>query len=196
MNKYNIEFIGDLRILSDNELLYQLSGSREVAAKFEDINCLNEIVNKLSPARKNMALALIELYRRMQSRKKNYKSIRCSDDIYNVMHQFLQGVILEECWAIFMNQANKILHIQRISTGGLASTLVDIRLVLREALKNNATSFILVHNHPSGNIKPSADDDRLTQSMTQAAKTLNIRFLDHLVYCEDTYYSYADEGFL
>ena len=100
----------------------------------------------------------------------------------------------EECWAIYLNQASRVIRKQRISTGGLASTQVDVRVVLREALKNNATSVILVHNHPSGNIRPSSDDDRLTQAMFQAAKTLQIRMLDHVIFSDDNYYSYADEG--
>ena len=139
-------------------------------------------------------MAVIELYKRMQSRKADNKVIKCSEDIYNVMHRYLQNLDHEECWVIFLNQSGKIIRKQRVSIGGLASTQVDVRLILREALKVCATSLILVHNHPSGNVRPSADDDRLTMSLQQASKILNIRMLDHVIYSDDNHYSYADEG--
>ena len=82
----------------------------------------------------------------------------------------------------------------RISSGGLNTCLIDIRVLLKEAILCEATSFILSHNHPSGNTKPSIEDDKLTQSAATAAKTLNIRMLDHVIICNDSYYSYADEG--
>lgn len=194
------EVCGECRHLSDAEVVYQITNSEKTSKEVEkmllqsDNVTIEEICQTLTPARRAMAMAVIELYRRMQSRKSDFQQIRCSEDIYNVMHQFLQGLDHEECWVIYLNQASKVIRKQRISTGGLAATQVDVRLVLREALKLNATSLILVHNHPSGNEKPSADDDRLTQSTFQAAKILNIRMLDHVIYADDKYYSYADEG--
>ena len=80
------------------------------------------------------------------------------------------------------------------SRGGLASTQVDVRCILREALLKRATSMILCHNHPSGNIRPSQDDDRLTHALLEAARTMNIRLLDHVVVSDGDYYSYGDEG--
>ena len=82
----------------------------------------------------------------------------------------------------------------KISRGGLASTQVDVRCILREALLKRATSMILCHNHPSGNIRPSQDDDRLTHALLEAARTMNIRLLDHVVVSDGDYYSYGDEG--
>ena len=82
----------------------------------------------------------------------------------------------------------------KISQGGWASTQVDIRCILREALLKRATSLVLTHNHPSGNVQPSVDDDRLTQTLFQSAKVMNIRLLDHVIVSDGKYYSYADEG--
>lgn len=194
------EVCGECRHLSDAEVVYQITNSERTSKEVEkmllqsDNVTIEEICQTLTPARRTMAMAVIELYRRMLSRKSDFKQIKCSEDIYNLMHQYLQNLDHEECWAIFLNQASKVIRKQRISTGGLATTQVDVRLILREALKINATSLILVHNHPSGNVRPSTDDDRLTQSTFQAAKTLNIRMLDHVIYTDNKYYSYADEG--
>lgn len=194
------EMCGECRHLSDAEVVYQITNSEKTSKEVEkmllqsDNVTIEEICQTLTPARRAIAMAVIELYKRMQSRKADNKVIKCSEDIYNVMHRYLQNLDHEECWVIFLNQSSRIIRKQRISVGGLASTQVDIRLILREALKVSATSLILVHNHPSGNVRPSADDDRLTQATFQAAKTLNIRMLDHVIYADDNHFSYADEG--
>ena len=194
------EMCGKCRHLSDAEVVYQITNSEKTSKEVEkmllqsDNVTIEEICQTLTPARRAMAMAVIELYKRMQSRKADNKVIKCSEDIYNVMHRYLQNLDHEECWVIFLNQSSRIIRKQRISVGGLASTQVDVRLILREALKVCATSLILVHNHPSGNVRPSADDDRLTMSLQQASKILNIRMLDHVIYADDQHYSYADEG--
>lgn len=194
------EMCGECRHLSDAEVVYQITNSEKTSKEVEkmllqsDNVTIEEICQTLTPARRAMAMAVIELYKRMQSRKADNKVIKCSEDIYNVMHRYLQNLDHEECWVIFLNQSSRIIRKQRVSVGGLASTQVDVRLILREALKVCATSLILVHNHPSGNVRPSADDDRLTMSLQQASKILNIRMLDHVIYADDQHYSYADEG--
>ncbi|MCF2592857.1 JAB domain-containing protein [Bacteroides caecigallinarum] len=191
---------GECRHLSDAEVVYQITNSEKTSKEVEkmmlqdDNVTIEEICQTLTPARRAMAMAVIELYKRMQSRKADNKVIKCSEDIYNVMHRYLQNLDHEECWVIFLNQSGKVIRKQRVSVGGLASTQVDVRLILREALKVCATSLILVHNHPSGNVRPSADDDRLTMSLQQASKILNIKMLDHVIYTDYNNYSYADEG--
>lgn len=150
--------------------------------------------NLLTPARREMALAVIELYKRIKERKNNSKTIRASTDVYEVMHPYMADLKVEECWAIYLNQAARIIRKQRISVGGLASTQVDVRVILREALTCNATSMILCHNHPSGNTRPSQDDDRLTHSLLEAGRTMNIRLLDHVIVADGSHYSYGDEG--
>lgn len=194
------EMCGECRHLSDAEVVYQITNSEKTSKEVEkmmlqdDNVTIEEICQTLTPARRAMAMAVIELYKRMQSRKADNKVIKCSEDIYNVMHRYLQNLDHEECWVIFLNQSGKVIRKQRVSVGGLASTQVDVRLILREALKVCATSLILVHNHPSGNVRPSSDDDRLTMSLQQASKILNIRMLDHVIYSDYSNYSYADEG--
>lgn len=194
------EVCGECRHLSDAEVVYQITNSEKTSKEVEkmmlqdDNVTIEEICQTLTPARRAMAMAVIELYRRMLSRKADNAQIKNSEDIYNVMHRYLQNLDHEECWVIFLNQSSRIIRKQRVSVGGLASTQVDIRLILREALKVCATSLILVHNHPSGNVRPSSDDDRLTMSLQQASKILNIRMLDHVIYSDYSNYSYADEG--
>lgn len=194
------EMCGECRHLSDAEVVYQITNSEKTSKEVEkmmlqdDNVTIEEICQTLTPARRAMAMAVIELYRRMLSRKADNAQIKNSEDIYNVMHRYLQNLDHEECWVIFLNQSSRIIRKQRVSVGGLASTQVDIRLILREALKVCATSLILVHNHPSGNVRPSSDDDRLTMSLQQASKMLNIKMLDHVIYADDNHFSYADEG--
>lgn len=194
------ELCGECRHLSDAEVIYQITNSEKTSKEVEkmllqsDRVTIEDICQQLTPARRALAMAVIELYKRMLSRKSDSRQIQCSKDIYQLMHRYLQNLDNEECWVIFLNHANKVIRKQRISIGGLASTLVDMRLILREALKVCATGLVLVHNHPSGNIRPSAEDDKLTQTVSQGAKTLNIRMLDHVIYSDDNYYSYADEG--
>ena len=120
--------------------------------------------------------------------------VRCSQDIFLYFHPLMCDLPVEECWVMLLNQASRLIDALRISQGGLASTQVDVRCILREALLKRATALVLCHNHPSGNTRPSADDDRLTQALSQAAKVMNIRMLDHLIVSDGGYYSYADEG--
>lgn len=109
------------------------------------------------------------------------------------MYRNLTDLKVEECWAVFLNQASRVIRKQRISVGGLASTQVDVRVILKIALQCNATSMILCHNHPSGNTRPSQDDDRLTHSLLEAGRVMNIRLLDHVIVSDGNYYSYGDE---
>jgi DNA repair protein RadC len=100
----------------------------------------------------------------------------------------------EECWVLLLNQAFKVIDKVKISSGGLNATAVDVRCVLREALLKRATNIVLCHNHPSGNIRPSRDDDRLTEQLNKACQTMNIGLADHVILVDGRFYSYADEG--
>jgi len=100
----------------------------------------------------------------------------------------------EECWVLYLNQANKEITTRRISEGGLAATSVDPRRVLHEALRCDATRMVLCHNHPSGNPKPSGDDDRITKKLSQAGDIVGIKLVDHIIIADDKYYSYVEEG--
>ena len=100
---------------------------------------------------------------------------------------------LTMCWAVFLNSANYVLAREKMSTGGLNSTLVDVKTIAATALEKKAVSVILVHNHPSGNPRPGKEDIRQTELLRQALTALSISLTDHVVICDDCYYSFADE---
>lgn len=149
----------------------------------------------IGPAKAITLLAASELGRRRKEEGTLERlQIRSSEDIYRLFYPLMCDLPVEECWVLLLNQAGKVIDRIRISQGGLASTAVDIRCVLREALVRRAVSMVLCHNHPSGNLCPSREDDRLTESLRQAAVTVNLRLLDHVIVTDGKYYSYADEG--
>lgn len=196
----DFEVNGDLRVMDNAELVYILTNSEHLVSEVKEReavygeNCdINTILNKMTPARKKVAMAGIELYKRCASQKALRPQIRCSEDIYRLMQPIIGDNHTEEGWVIFVNQASRVIRKIRISSGGLSSTVVDVRVVLKEALLCEAVCMMLCHNHPSGNNKPSMEDDKLTQRMKEAAQAINVKLLDHVIVCSDSYYSYADE---
>ena len=115
-----------------------------------------------------------------------------SDKVYEYMLPLVRDLGHEECWALMLNNSARLLKRVHVSSGGRCDTSVDIRMVLKSALLSEATSLILVHNHPSGSVRPSGDDNRLTERLKEAAKLLNIHLLDHVIVTDGDYYSYAD----
>ncbi|TAD92641.1 MAG: JAB domain-containing protein [Bacteroidetes bacterium] len=97
---------------------------------------------------------------------------------------------------VFLNAGNRILGHEVISSGGITGTVVDVRIVMRRAIESKATGLVLCHNHPSGNLKPSEADCRLTEQMKDAAKLLELRLIDHIIVSDEGYYSFSDEGTL
>lgn len=195
----NYELMDGYRALSDSEIAYRVTNSMQTAQeinrllKSDNKVTIYDVVEMLTPARMEMAFALLELFQRISAKKLTEK-IRASKDAYNLMKPVIDGLEVEECWCIFLNQSLNVTAKVRISKGGFSSTQVDVRVILKSALKYNATAMVLIHNHPSGNPKPSVDDDRLTQALSQAGKVMNIRLTDHVIYTDGDYYSYADEG--
>ncbi|KQR90439.1 DNA repair protein [Chryseobacterium sp. Leaf180] len=102
----------------------------------------------------------------------------------------------ESFYALYLNQANKVLGIKKISKCGITSTLVDVRIILQAALLCNATGFIVSHNHPSENLRPSPEDFKMTKKIKDASDLLSIRLLDHLILTSTEHLSFADEGYL
>ncbi len=139
-------------------------------------------------------LAACELGARRQKEEKQKEKITRSEDIYNFFIGKMQDLAVEECHVLLLNHAHRIIDSRLISRGAIARALVDVREVLRYALLTHATSIVLCHNHPSGNENPSIDDDRITEMMRNAAKTMDITLLDHLIITDGAYYSYADNG--
>ena len=122
--------------------------------------------------------------------------ISSSNTVFKILHPILGELPHEEFWIIYLNNSNKILQKSQISKGGITGTLVDIRLVLKNALQIGAVSIILAHNHPSGTLQPSHADKLLTQKLKKAAESIDIKVLDHLIITEKTYFSFADENIL
>lgn len=102
----------------------------------------------------------------------------------------------ESFFALYLNQANRVLGIKKISESGISSTIVDVRIIMQAALLCNASGIILAHNHPSGNLKPSQEDLNITQKIKEASEFLNIQLLDHCILTSTAYISFADDGHL
>jgi DNA repair protein RadC len=125
--------------------------------------------------------------------------VKTSNDIYEILsHYWDDGKIelIEEFKVLFLNRSNRVLQIFSASSGGITGTVADPRLILAAALKLGACSMVLAHNHPSGSLRPSRADEELTQKIKYAAQFHDIRVLDHVIVCSDSYYSFADEGLL
>lgn len=122
-----------------------------------------------------------------------------SNDLFNVVHnQWNKETIemYEEVKILLLNRANNVLGIYALSKGGLCSSVVDVRIILSIALKALASSIILIHNHPSGNLKPSKSDLDITKKLKSACELLDIVLLDHLIVTKDSYFSFADDGLI
>lgn len=139
--------------------------------------------------------AALELGRRRDVNPiKEKKQVTESRDIAGFLKARLQDLNYEVFAVIFLNRANRIIHFEIISRGGITGTVADPRIILKKALEEEAVSIILCHNHPSGNLTPSRADELLTQKIKEAALLLDIRVLDHIIVSEMGYYSFADEG--
>lgn len=122
--------------------------------------------------------------------------IQSSNDVFEIFQPILADLPHEEFWVLLLNRSNRVLEKLRVSQGGVSGTVTDIRLILKPALEKLASSVILCHNHPSGNHKPSENDIAITQKAKEAGKLMEIAILDHIIICEKTYYSFADEGLI
>ena len=201
METKNFEISSEFRTMDMAELAYILTNRESVSmmVKEEEVvygnTCtLRDIIADMTPARRRVALAAIEFHRRGQALFAKSPTITSSNDIFKLMSPVLTDLEVEEAWVLFLNHGSKLIRKRRISIGGLSATQVDVRVILKEALLCNAVAFCLIHNHPSGNINPSASDDRLTRMVFEAGNTLNIKLLDHVIVGNDKYFSYADEG--
>lgn len=122
--------------------------------------------------------------------------IRRSTDLVDFLKQKLQYEPREMFMAIYLDRSQKVLSYQTVSTGGITGTIADPRLILKKAIEEGASSIILSHNHPSGNLRPSQADIDLTRKMKEAAQLIDVRVMDHLIISEEGYYSFADDGAL
>ena len=149
----------------------------------------------IGPAKAISILAASELgKRRKDEAVKERLSILSSKDVYDCFYPLMCDLPTEEFWVLMLNQASKIIDKVKISAGGLSATAVDVRCILREALIKRASAIVLCHNHPSGNIRPSKEDDLLTRHVAQASECMDIRLVDHIILTDGAFYSYSDEG--
>lgn len=176
------------RILSDcnNDLnLLARQNVRDLMNKYKGVGI----------AKATAIIAAVELgNRRNLSETSTPQSIRSSSDIYKYIAPLLHDLDHEEFWVIYLNRANHAVGRERISTGGMNGTVIDIRLLYRKAIDAKANSIIIAHNHPSSSTEPSKPDKMLTEKIREAGKLIDIKLLDHLIIGGKSYFSFVDAG--
>lgn len=160
------------------------------------VNDLRKIKG-IGEAKSTLITAALELGKRRETASPlEHICVRSSYDIAHYLKALLKDYNYEVFAVVFLNRANRIKHFEIISKGGLTGTIADPRVILKKAVEKDATSIILTHNHPSGNLKPSIADEELTQKIKNAAGYFDIKVLDHIIVSEDGFYSFADEGMI
>ena len=200
--------------LSNSELLAILIGSGNTKESAVDLmkrvmndcgNNLNTLGKKsiaelceyegIGPAKAITILAACELGKRRQLEKAEERlDLGSAVANYEHMHPLMQDLDVEEAWVLLMNRNFKLIKKVRISHGGISETAVDVRVIMREAVLNNATVLALCHNHPSNNATPSGDDNRLTERVRKACEVMRLYFLDHIIVTDGQYFSYRESG--
>lgn len=200
--------------LSDAELLAILIGSgstKEDAVSLMKrilIDCHNNLntlgkmsisqlmeYNGVGEAKAITILAACELGKRRQAEQAEERpDLGTATRLYNHMHAVMQDLDVEEFWALYLNQNHRLIKKVRIAHGGITEVSVDVRIIMREAVLSNATILAVCHNHPSGNISPSRQDDSLTQAIRRACDVMRIHFMDHVIVTDGNYFSYHESG--
>jgi DNA repair protein RadC len=151
--------------------------------------------NGIGEAKAITILAACELGKRRQMESPEERpDLGTATRIYNHMHPIMQDLDVEELWVLLLNQHYRLIKKLRISHGGITETAADIRIIIKEAVLANATILAVCHNHPSGNLSPSRQDDELTKSLDRACELMHIHFLDHVIITDGQYYSYHEQG--
>jgi DNA repair protein RadC len=202
------------RALTDAELIAILIGSgsrtetavelsKRILLHYEnDLNKLGKAsISELSKfkgigeAKAISIIAALEIGRRRnETETKAIDYINSSRDAYNIMRRHLIDLNHEEFWIIMVGRSQKVLAKELVSKGGLSGTVADPKIIFHMALQQQASGIIMVHNHPSGNLKPSHQDIELTKKISAAGRMLEINVLDHLIITDNGFYSFADEG--
>ena len=149
----------------------------------------------LGPAKAASLAASFELGKRysLESSGKKKKPISSPADVYKIMIPHMKSLDHEECWILYLNRGNYLTGKEMMSSGGLESTVMDCKMIVRKALEKKASGIILVHNHPSGNPLPGTADITQTQALKKALSTCDISLMDHVIIAADSYFSFADE---
>lgn len=204
------------RHLSDAELIAIIigSGTRDetavdvskkiLSSSGNDLDLLGKMsINELSRfkgigmAKAISIVAAMELgRRRKETPQLQQVKIGCSTDAFKVLMPHMADLNHEEFWMLILNRANVVKATLMVSRGGQAGTVVDPKIIFKMALDNNAAALILAHNHPSGNLKPSSEDLKVTKRLAEAGKMMDLPILDHLIMADRLFFSFADEGLL
>ena len=202
--------------LSDAELIAILIGSGNTEESAVELskkilasvnNNLNELAKLtiadlikfkgIGEAKAISIIAALEVGRRRKETDTPQRTqIKTSIDAYNILKATLLDLPHEEFWVLYLNRSNQLIKKELISRGGVAGTVVDAKIIFKSAVEILASSIVLCHNHPSGNSKPSEQDIQLTKKLKEAGKLLDIPIVDHIIFTENGYYSFADEGAL
>ena len=176
-------------------ILKSVDNDINILAKL-DISQLRKIPG-IGPARALSILAAFELGTRRNSQPDHpVKKIKGSRDVFEIFHPLMRDLVIEEFWILLVNRANLVLDKSRISQGGISGTVIDTRIILKKAIDKLSSSLILCHNHPSGNLKPSEADIRITEKIKKSGELMDINLLDHLIISDNSYFSFADEGLI
>ncbi|NPA36157.1 MAG: DNA repair protein RadC [Chlorobi bacterium] len=204
-----------LQSLSDAELLAILIGSGSVKESAVELakkilkdcnNNLNELGKKTVAELKNSyhgigyakaitIVSALEIGRRRKLQDAFVRpKITSSNDVFVLMQPLLGDIVHEEFWVLLLNRSNLVIGKFKVSQGGVSGTVIDVRLILKPAIENLASSIILCHNHPSGNSLPSDADEKITDKIASSADLMDIKLLDHIIVTDKSYFSFADEG--
>ncbi|MCZ8089128.1 MAG: DNA repair protein RadC [Flavobacterium sp.] len=202
------------QVLSDAELIAILIGSgsrnesavslskRILASVDNNLNALGKLSLKqlmefkgIGEAKAISIAAALELGRRRRAEETvELSKITSSKAVFEIMQPIIGELPHEEFWVLYLNNSNKVIYKSQLSKGGITGTIVDVRLIFKTALENNATSIIITHNHPSGKLQASDADKEITKKLKLAGEQLDIRVLDHIIITETGFYSFQDEG--
>lgn len=205
-----------IRSLSDAELIAILIGSGNAEESAVELsrrilasvnNNLNELGKKtandlqkfkgIGEAKAINIMAALELGRRRKESEPDEKpKVVTSSDVAHIFRPLLSDLPHEEFWFLMLNRNNLVIDKAMVSQGGLSGTIIDVRIILKTALEKLASSIVLCHNHPSGNLTPSEADKEITKKIKEAGKYMDIPVIDHLIIANDAYFSFADEGLI
>lgn len=150
----------------------------------------------MGPTKALQVAAIMELAKRYFQEESRFRPevIRSSEDIYNIMRFDIANASQEQIWILTLNRRNAVIERHHLTTGSAIASIFDLKLALKLAILDEACGVVLCHNHPSGNLRPSTQDDSITRALKEGAARLDMRMIDHLIISAEGFYSYSDEG--
>lgn len=187
---------GESALDLSRRILLDVNNDLNALARFSVTDFTNRYKG-VGMAKATSIIAAIELGRRRAlAAAKEEPALTSSENLYGYLRPLLGDLEHEEFWVIALTSACRVKSCERLFSGGIESTIIDIRMVFRKVLELKACSIMIAHNHPSGNNRPSSQDIALTNKVREAGRILDITLLDHIIVCPDRYYSFADNGML